>query len=81
MCDLIRLMKNTDGKINVSNLRIRQLREHLGLTINEFADILGCSQSYISMIENGKRDVSGQFVRLLMDKFHMKAESIFKDSL
>ena len=72
-------MKKLDGKINRSNIRVRQLREHLGLTMNEFADILGCNQSYISMIESGKRDVSGQFVRLLMKKFHMKAESIFKD--
>lgn len=70
-------MKKATPKINVSNARIRQLREHLGLTMAEFADILGCNQSYVSMIENGKRDVSGQFVRLLMEKFHMKAESIF----
>lgn len=71
-------MSKSDDKINISNTRIRQLREHLGLTIQEFADVLGCSRGYVSMIENGKRDVSGQLVILLQEKFHMTAESIFR---
>lgn len=73
------LMKKSTGEINRSNIKVGELRRFLGLTMGEYADILGCNQSYVSLIESGKRDVTGQFVRLLMEKFHIKAEEIFKD--
>ena len=72
-------MEKLHENINRSNIKIAELRTFLGLTMAEFAEILGVSQSYVSQIEAGKRDVTSQLIYRLMDKFHMKAESIFKD--
>ena len=66
------------NEINVSNMRVAELRKFLGLTMAEFAEILGYNQSYISQIESGKRDVTGQMITRLWEKFHIKAASIFE---
>lgn len=41
-----------------SDSRLRVWREYRGLTMQELADAIGVSQSYISEIESGKKDGS-----------------------
>lgn len=42
----------------MTNQEIRQLRNRLGLSQQQFADKLHWSKSYLSMIETGKRTIT-----------------------
>jgi len=42
------------------NNRIVELRKALGLSQTEFAESLGITQNFISLVENGKRDFSSR---------------------
>ena len=39
-------------------LRIRELRMERGLTVEQLADMVGLSKSYVSEIENGKKQAN-----------------------
>lgn len=47
------------------NGRIRELREKLQLNQEEFAKELELSRNYISLVENGQRNLSTQSIKLL----------------
>ena len=51
------------------NERIRAVRKKVGLTIVEFGDRLGVSNSAISMIENGKNNASNQTITQICQTF------------
>lgn len=48
-----------------SNIRFRQLREVLGKTQAEWADIIGIARSGVTLIENGQRSVTEKHIKLL----------------
>jgi transcriptional regulator with XRE-family HTH domain len=45
--------------------RIKALREHLGKSQDEFGKDLGLTRNYISLIENGQRNLSDQSIKVL----------------
>lgn len=45
--------------------RIKALRERLGKSQNEFGKDLGLTRNYISLIENGQRNLSDQSIKVL----------------
>lgn len=51
------------------NERIKQVRANAKLTQTEFADKLGLTKNYISLVENGNRDPSERTLNDICDKF------------
>lgn len=51
--------------MNEINQRFRELREMLGKTQSEWADIMGLSRSGITAIESGQRNVTEKHIKLL----------------
>lgn len=41
-------------------LRIKHFRQNKGLTVEQLAEMVGMSKSYVSEIENGKKQVNGR---------------------
>lgn len=44
------------------NLRLREIRNYYNLSMRDFASKLGMSSGAISMLENGQRNMSSQFI-------------------
>ena len=61
-------------------MRIRQLRKEKGLTQIQLADIIYVSESYIALIESGKRNPSIEIVSKLADVFHVTTDYIVNGS-
>lgn len=53
---------------------IRFLRTEAGLKQNDFADRIGVSQNYLSLIENGKREPSISFIKKVSETFDIPYE-------
>lgn len=51
--------------------RIKSLRETLGKSQDEFGKDLGLSRNYISLIENGQRNLSEQSLKVLCSLFNV----------
>lgn len=56
------------------NERIKALRECLNKSQDEFAKDLGLSRNYISLLENGQRNLSEQSIRVLCNEFSVNEE-------
>lgn len=55
---------------------IRQLRLAYGYTQSEFADIVGLSQSHLSLVEKGKRDLRQDSLERISEAFEMPVAMI-----
>lgn len=63
MAKPVLIMKEKEPSFEVLNLR--DVRQQIGFTLQELADLVGFSKGYISDIENGRRSVpSATAVRL-----------------
>lgn len=56
---------------------IRGLRQALGLSQKEFADVLMVSESIVSRVENGRREASAQFIQKICDILHAKPHVLY----
>ena len=56
------------------NERIRELREALKRSQDEFAKELELSRNYISLVENGQRNLSSQSIKLLCSIHNVNEE-------
>ena len=54
--------------------RIRQLRETLGLNQTDFSAAIGFSQSTITMIESGRREVQERHIKTICSAFNVNEE-------
>jgi len=54
------------------NERIRELRKHLGLTLDKFGERLGVTKTAISRLEKGERNVTDQMVRAICREFGVR---------
>lgn len=51
--------------------RIIQVRKNAGLSQNDFADKLNLSRNFISLVENGNRDVSDRTINDICREFNV----------
>lgn len=58
------------------NNRIKALRKNLGLSQDTFADKLGLTKNYISLVENGNRNLSEQSIKVLCSIFNVNEDWI-----
>lgn len=61
---------STDIRVRLGT-RVRTLRRKLGWTQVEMAEMLGVDRSYLSEIENGKKDPSLRVLKTIADGFKM----------
>lgn len=60
------------------NERLKKIREYYGLNTRDFAEKLGMSNGAISLLENGKRNCTAQFVNSVCVVFTEINEEWFK---
>ncbi|PJW21985.1 helix-turn-helix domain-containing protein [Geobacillus thermoleovorans] len=60
----------------MTNEMIRFIRQTRGLTLREFAATVGCSYSYISLIESGDRRVTPRLERKIRQAFDLSDEKL-----
>lgn len=56
------------------NERVKILRRELGLTQKEFGEKITVAQSYLTSIENGKRDVTEKILLLICAVYNVNEE-------
>lgn len=56
------------------NNRIKQLREYLGKNQEKFGEELGLSRNYISLVENGQRNLSEQSFKVLCSLYNVNED-------
>lgn len=56
------------------NKRIKELREALGLSQEDFGKSLELSRNYISLIENEQRNMSNQSIKVMCSMYHVNEE-------
>lgn len=56
------------------NERLKELREGLGLSQAEFAKRLGLQRNSISLVENGKRNLSDRTISDICDSFYINED-------
>lgn len=66
---------------NSLNNKLKSLRLMIGLTQNQFADKLNITQSYLSALEGGKREVPLAIVMKLKDEFRISTEDFLYEDI
>nr|DAP10192.1 MAG TPA: Helix-turn-helix XRE-family like protein [Caudoviricetes sp.] len=56
------------------NKRIKELRETLGLSQDELGKSLELTRNYISLIENGQRNMSSQSIKVMCSMYNINEE-------
>lgn len=59
-------------------LRVRLFRTRAGIAQNKFALMIGMNQSYLSGIENGRRNVSFENICKIAEGLNVTLEELFK---
>ncbi len=58
--------------------RLKELREERGLTVKALADVVGCSDSQITLLERtGRRNVGFPFAEKLADSLGVEIHDVF----
>ena len=57
------------------------LRTAAGLTQSQLAELLSCSETFVSNVENGKRRATIEFYIAIANYFRVTLDEIFKDSI
>lgn len=55
--------------------RVRELREHAGMTQEGLAEVLGCSRLTVLRLENGETEPGATMLYSLSDLFHVPADA------
>ena len=56
------------------NLRIRELRKTLGLTLDKFGEPLGVTKTAISRLENGVNGITDQMIKSICREYNVNEE-------
>lgn len=59
------------------NIRIKEIREELGLKQTPFAEKLGIPQPYLSALEAGKKDITAKIIGSLVEQFKVSADWLY----
>jgi transcriptional regulator with XRE-family HTH domain len=62
-------------------LRIKELRKDRGLTLAELADKVGLSVSYMSQLENGKRNVNALRLDAIARALEVRTSELLRDGV
>lgn len=68
---------STDIRVRLGN-RVRALRRERGWTQVEMADLIGLDRSYLSEIENGKKDPSLRVLKAIADGCRISLSKLFR---
>jgi DNA-binding XRE family transcriptional regulator len=68
---------STDIRARLGN-RVRTLRRKRGWTQVEMAELLGIDRSYLSEIENGKKDPSLRVMKTIADGFDLSLSQLLR---
>lgn len=60
--------------MNVINMKIKELRESLNLSQEDFGKSIGLSKSGVSNIENGNRNVRDSYIELICAKYNISKD-------
>ena len=60
--------------------RIKAMRQNLGMTQEEFADRLNCTNSHLGKIENGKGGISIELLVSVANMLHTTVNQLLLDS-
>ncbi|MCD4732662.1 helix-turn-helix domain-containing protein [bacterium] len=69
---------NTDQLLRNFGQRIKLLRKEQGLTQFQLAELTSFDQTYISLIERGKRNLSLGNIKRFADVFKVSLSTIFR---
>ena len=58
--------------------RLRQLRDGIGISQENFAASISMDRTYYSSVENGKRNVSLENIKKIADGFNMSISELFE---
>lgn len=58
---------------------VRELRQKMGISQENFADICDLHRTYISDVELGKRNISIENIQRVADALNMTMEELFKE--
>lgn len=61
---------------NIIGKRVRKQREHLGMTRDQFAELVEVSPQFLAEIENGKKGMSADTLYKICDKGNVSADYI-----
>lgn len=67
----------TDIRVRLGN-RVRNLRRQRGWTQVEMAEMLGVDRSYLSEIENGKKDPSLRVLKTIAEGFKLSLPQLLR---
>ncbi len=59
--------------------KIKSLRKNRGLTLKQVAEVVGCTPSYLSMVENDKLDPSSSRLKQIADALGSTIVQLFPD--
>lgn len=59
--------------------KVRELRQKMGISQENFADICDLHRTYISDVELGKRNISIENIQRVADALNMTMEELFKE--
>lgn len=58
--------------------RIKELRQKQGLSQEQFAHLCGLDRTYMTSVENGKRNLSLQNIKKIADALGISISELFK---
>ena len=64
------------GRANFGT-RLREVREHIGLTGQQFGEKIGLSKQQVSLLEKAERDLTAQHILLIYQAFHIDPRFFF----
>lgn len=56
---------------------VRKLREERQLTQAEFAEKLGCTQTYLCHVERGRKKLSADMIRAISEEYNVPTDRIY----
>ncbi|MBR1482786.1 MAG: helix-turn-helix transcriptional regulator [Ruminococcus sp.] len=59
--------------------RIRELRQHTGLSQEKFALKIGMDRTYYASVESGKRNISLNNIKKIADGFEISLSELFME--
>ena len=57
---------------------LKKIREERGLSQEEFSDLIGCHRTYVSPLENGKKNPSLNTINHVLSRLNIPISEFFK---